>query len=361
MSQSSVLRTVRISWPVFSAVVALMAASIVGSTAGWAQNPAQKMWQQLQQQSELSETQRSELEKILSPVADTADTAAISDALTAALMVRYPDYAAAVAAADEDQLDEAQAKLSQLVDSPDSFLAADATFYLARVLVNHDRFEAAVPLLEKVTGPLAQFTTHGAASQYFIGTAYAGLLQNDQAIAALMDFLQNHLDAPERLRVSAWRQVQELQAIQKDQIAEVHQRMDFSRRRLEIEEPGDRTQEEQDKIVKKLSEMIKEEEKKECSSGSCKNPSQSQQQQQQQQSQNKPQDKSESQTGGMSSVANGKAVNKEFEGADSAWSRLRDRSRDAANTATKEKLPARYRDIVERYMDAVNGNAGKDK
>ena len=41
------------------------------------------------------------------------------------------------------------------------------------------------------------------------------------------------------------------------------------------------------------------------------------------------------------------------------WSRLRDRSRDPANTAVKEKLPARYRDIVERYMEAANGEAEK--
>ncbi len=334
--------------------------------SGWtnhplaAQNPAQRLWQQLEQQLDLSDTVRAELGEILKPAASATTAADISDAITAALIKRYPEYSKAVTAADQDDLTTAQAQLAQLVDSNDTFLAADASFYLARLLVNHERFEEALPLLEKVTGALAEFTTHSAASQYFIGTAHAGLLSNDLAIAALIDFLQNYPDAPERLRVSAWRQVQELQAIQQNEMADVHQRMDYSRRRLEIEEPGDRTLEEQDKIVKMLAKMIKEQEKKECSSGSCKNPSQSEQQQQQQ-SQNKPQEKSESQTGGMSNVGNGKVVSKEFDGAESAWSRLRDRSRDAANTATKEKLPARYRDIVERYMDAVNGSSTKDK
>lgn len=341
-------------------LVAVLLVSLSTALPLSAQNPAERLWQQLQQEPSLAAEQKAEFEKILAPVLAANDPAAISDAMTAALMKRYPEYTQAVAAADQDDLATAQAKLSGLVDSADSFLAADASFYLARVLVNHERFEAALPLLEKVTGPLADFTNHSGASQYFKGTAHAGLLQNDQAIAALIDFLQNYPDAAERLRVTAWRQVQELQAIQQNPMADVHQRMDFSRRRLEIAEPGDRTQEEQDKIVKMLAKMIKEQEKKECSSGSCKNPSQ-QQQQQQQQSQNKPQEKSESQTGGMSSVANGKVVTKEFDGNDSAWSRLRDRSRDAANTATKEKLPARYRDIVERYMDAVNGSGSKDK
>ena len=40
--------------------------------------------------------------------------------------------------------------------------------------------------------------------------------------------------------------------------------MDYSRRRLDLIETGEQTQAEQDKIVKMLSKMIKEEEKKEC-------------------------------------------------------------------------------------------------
>jgi hypothetical protein len=39
----------------------------------------------------------------------------------------------------------------------------------------------------------------------------------------------------------------------------------------------------------------------------------------------------------------------------SAWSRLRERTRDPANNAFKEKLPANYRDIVEKYFEAANG------
>jgi hypothetical protein len=43
----------------------------------------------------------------------------------------------------------------------------------------------------------------------------------------------------------------------------------------------------------------------------------------------------------------------------SPWSRLRDRSRDPANNALKEKLPARYRDIVEKYTEKANGDGQK--
>jgi hypothetical protein len=138
---------------------------------------------------------------------------------------------------------------------------------------------------------------------------------------------------------------------------DIYQRMDFSRRRLEITEPGERTQEEQDNIVKMLKKLISEQEKKEASSSKGKGKSESESQQQQQQAQNQPKDQSESQSGGNSSNPNGKFVEKSYDtGNASPWSRLRDRSRDPANTAIKDKLPARYREIVERYYDAVNGN-----
>ena len=286
------------------------------------------------------------------------DPAAIESTVTSTLGRIYPDYEAAVRASDDDNLEEARRLLGGLTAAEDRFLAADAAFYLARTFMNHERFEEARSLLDSLNGPLLEFSTHRSITQYYQGMAQAGLLQNEEAIKSFMEFLQFNSDAPERLRVSAWRQVQQLQAIKKGQMDDIYQRMDFSRRRLEITEPGDRTQEEQDNIVKMLKKLISEQEKKEASSSKSKSKSESEsQQQQQQQAQNQSKEQSESQSGGNSNNPNGKFVEKSFDtGNASPWSRLRDRSRDPANTAIKDKLPARYREIVERYYDAVNGN-----
>ncbi|MFN5708288.1 MAG: hypothetical protein ACK493_01990 [Planctomycetota bacterium] len=286
------------------------------------------------------------------------DPAAIEAAVTSALGRIYPDYEAAVRASDDDNLEEARRLLGGLIAAEDRFLAADASFYLSRTCMNHERFEEAKSLLDSLNGPLLEYSTHRSITQYYQGLAQAGLLQNEEAVKSFMEFLQFNPDAPERLRVSAWRQVQQLQAIKQGQMDDIYQRMDFSRRRLEITEPGDRTQEEQDKIVKMLKKLISEQEKKEASSSKSKSKSESEsQQQQQQQAQNQSKDQSESQSGGNSNNPNGKFVDKSYDtGNASPWSRLRDRSRDPANTAIKDKLPARYREIVERYYDAVNGN-----
>jgi hypothetical protein len=137
--------------------------------------------------------------------------------------------------------------------------------------------------------------------------------------------------------------------------------MDFSRRRLQLTETGEATQQEQGEIVKMLATLIKEQEKKECNS-SCKKGSKPKPSEKQA-SGEKPEQKpgsSKSQKGGTSSNPNGQVVKKSYDDSPaSPWSRLRDRSRDPANNAIKEKLPARYRDIVEKYYEAANGDGQK--
>lgn len=304
------------------------------------------------EQSELSSKTRDEA---LQAVAEFAESPA--DAITEALIIMYPAYGDAVAASDDENVQDSLQLLQPLVDSKDPFLAADASFYLARVLMNDEQYEQALPLLGRLTDDLESFSAHGASASFYRGVALAGLLKNQEAIEAFMQFLHFYPDAPERLRVSAWRQVQQLQAVKEGQLSDVSQRMEFSRRRLELKEPDEVTQQQQKKIVEMLAKLIKEQEKKECSSSksSSKNTKQQQQQQQQQQQASKPKN-NKSQKGGSSSNPNGSVVEKSYDdGPASPWSRLRDRSRDPANNAIKERLPARYRDIVEKYYEKANG------
>ena len=149
-----------------------------------------------------------------------------------------------------------------------------------------------------------------------------------------------------------------IQSIKEGALDDILQRMDFSRRRLEIEKTGDATQEQQDKVVTMLAKMIREQEKKECSSCSSKKNCQGQKE-----SQAKGKGKGEGEgegagkgNGGTSNNPNGTVKRTYDNGPASPWSRLRDRTRDAANNATKEKLPSRYRTVVEKYYDLISGN-----
>jgi hypothetical protein len=249
--------------------------------------------------------------------------------------------------------DQALSILRPWIESKDVFVAADASFFLARALVNVERYEDALPLLDALSAQSIPVTLHRGAAMYFLGVTHAKLLENQKAVEALSYFLQNYPDAPERLRVSAWRQIQELAAIEEGQLADAHQRMDFSRRKLDQEDSGSTTQGQQDKIVAILAKLIREQEKKECSSCNSKKNCQGENQNQAKKSGKKDSDSQagKSQQGGTSNNPNGVAERIYSDGPASPWSKLRDRSRDPAYTAIKDQLPAKYREIVERYTE----------
>ena len=295
-------------------------------------------------------------------VNDNADSAV--DALTEGLIALYPDYANAVEASDDDRLEDAVRQLTPLTQSNDVFLAADATFFLARTYMNHERYEDAVGHLENLTTSAGDVSVHQGPAQYFLGLAKSGLLEKQEAFDSYVKFLKENPNAPERMRVSAWRQAEKLMKIKDGELSDVHLRMDYSRRRLEQQKTDPDTQQQQDKIVKMLNKLIKEAEKKEASSKS----SNTKKPKDDKKPKNKPQDgkkpsapkpsPGKGQQSGQSSQPNGKAELKSYDDSPaSPWSRLRDRSRDPANNAVKEKLPPRYQGIVERYMEAANGKA----
>jgi hypothetical protein len=283
------------------------------------------------------------------------------DAITEGLKLAFDEYRAALAQAELEPAKSVEI-LRPWIESSDQYLAADARFALARNLMNAERFEEARPLLEAVSGDMATLTAHSGTALYFLGVAQARLLENRQAIDTLSTFLQRYSDAPERLRVGAWRQIQELAAIEEGQLADAHQRMEFSRRQLDQQDAGDETQTQQDRIVSILAKLIREQEKKECSNCNSKKNCQSQNEGQAKQQGKKDSEAqaNKSQQGGKSNNPNGVAQRIYSDGPASPWSQLRDRSRDPAYSAIKDQLPAKYRDIVERYTEKAQGSAPAD-
>ncbi len=312
---------------------------------------------QVQSNASLTNEQRSAVVEAVNEL--RGDEYGRDQAISTGLMIIYPEYEEAILGSDEAG-SEGQLDLAKLTQSDDKFLAADAGFYLARVLMSTQRHEDALQLLERITGELAEFTMHSGNALYFTAVAQANLLDYQKAVNTFERFLAENPQAPERLRVSAWRQLEMLSAIEEGSLSDVFQRMDYSRRRLELEQTDDVTQVQQDKIVKLLQTLIKEEEKKECSSCSSNCDSQEQgERPQNAQAQNPGQGKSN--RGGESNQENGVVRRSYDNGPASPWSRLRDRSRDAANNAIKEKLPARYRTVVEKYNEKVNETDGPNK
>jgi hypothetical protein len=272
-------------------------------------------------------------------------------AITESLRLIYPEFKEALAALGDDNLGAAVVGLEKLNRSADPYLAAAATFYLARAQLLDERFEDAVPLLIDLEGKWADKTVNGGEILFLRGVAEVAVLKHQEAAKSLAQFLSEYPDAPERMRVGAFRQMEQLRQFQEGTLSDVHLRMDYSRRRLVLEETGVETRAQQDKIVELLGKLIKEAEERESKSkGGGSGKSQKQGQPGESQGQAPGEGSQGGATGGGSKGIDTDALNRLHRGGpQSPWSKLRDKERDPVYSAIKEKFPARYQQLIEQY------------
>src|SRR5262249_6652793 len=126
-------------------------------------------------------------------------------AITESLRLLYPEFKATLTALGEDNLGAAIVGLMQLRESADAYLAAGASFYLARAYLLDERFEDALPLLSELQSKWADKTASGGEVLFLRGVAEVALLRHKEATETLQTFLTDYPAAPERMRVGAFR------------------------------------------------------------------------------------------------------------------------------------------------------------
>jgi tetratricopeptide (TPR) repeat protein len=279
-------------------------------------------------------------------------------ALTRALVAAYPDLGQALAAFADEQFDKAAAQLKALAKSEDAYLAAHAEFYLARVYMVEERYEEALPLFDKLAGDAkSKLTLHAGEALFYKAMCHDRLLERTEAIVALATYLRQNPDAPERLAVGAIHKIEELRSLIDGSLSDVEDRMEFSRRRLDLEKPDDPTQKEQTKIIAMLDKLIEEAEQKEKNSGGGggggggggqgqgdgSGPRPNQSPSGPAQSSQAPEGASE--FGQLHRVNKGSAAD--------SWGNLKKKERQAVIDAFKAKFPSRYRQAVEEYYKGL--------
>jgi TolA-binding protein len=274
-----------------------------------------------------------------------------SAAITESLRLLHPEFKDALAALGEDNLSAAIVGLTKLRESADPYLAAAASFYLARANLLDERFEDALPLLSDLQGKWADKTASGGEVLFLRGVAEVALLHHQEASATLQRFLNEYPDAPERMRVGAFRQLEQLKLFEEGTLSDVHLRMDFSRRKLTLEDTGNETRQQQDKIIEILAKLIKEAEERECNCrGGGNGKGQKQGKPGESESKAQGEGSQSGSSGGGSKGIDTDAVKRLTRGGpQSPWSRLRDKDRDPVYSAIKEKFPARYQQLIEQY------------
>ncbi len=272
-----------------------------------------------------------------------------------ALRLIHPQFRDALQSLGEENFAAAAAALSPLAKSEDVYLAAESSYFLARSYILEERFEEALPLLEELRGKFADKTVRGGESLFLTGIAEGQLLRREEAVTALTEFIEKYPDAPERMRVGAFRQLEMLKLIEEGTLSDVQLRMEFSRRRLSLEDPGENTREQQTKITDILAKLIKEAEERECN---CKGSGEGQGQKKSQgkagESESEGKGQGEGKQGGQSGggskgIDSDTAQRLHRGGPTSPWSKLRDKERDPVFNALKEKFPGRYQELIEQY------------
>jgi tetratricopeptide (TPR) repeat protein len=276
-------------------------------------------------------------------------------AVTESLRAISPEYQQALTDLGDENLGVALPALAKLAGSDDPWLAADAAYYLARGYLIGERFEDAMPLLEQLRTKLADRSVHQGEALFLQGVAQIQLLKHKDALDSLAKFIKEYPEAPERMRVAAVRQMEQLKLVEEGTLSDVQLRMDYSRRKLGLEDTGKDTREQQDKIISMLAKLIKEAEDKEAQGkGSSKKPGEKKPGQGQgSEGEGEGQGAGQSQggnSGGGSKGTDTEAVKRLHRGGpQSPWSHLRDKERDPVYSAIKEKFPGRYQQLIEQY------------
>jgi tetratricopeptide (TPR) repeat protein len=332
-----------VAWLLAVALVVTLSTGVHAAELSKVDKTIQSFVESLKSNDSLSDAQR---EKILRIVADLrASEFAKGATITEGLREVYPEFASALTLLADEDLKKSIPALQKLAASKDEFLAAEASFFLARAHMFGEQFEEALVVLNVVLQ--SDKSLNNGHALFLRGVTESQLLMRKQAIATLGKYLKDYPNAPERMRVGAWRHKMLLEQIDAGSISDVANMMDFSRRKLALDDTGKKTRKVQDDIVAMLGKLIEEAEKKECEA--CKNC----------EGEGKPGEGKGSGSGqgqgmggntGGNSSGNSIAARKRIGGPRSPWGDLRKKERmEKTFAALKAKFPARYKQLIQQY------------
>lgn len=275
------------------------------------------------------------------------------EVIATCLVLMNKDYANGMIAFSSEKMKTAEKYFDKINPENNPYLKAYQLYYLARISVIQDNFERAEEILNDFLKSHLNFTTHQADAFFLLAVCYYNQFKRDKAIGLLTEFEKRFPDAPERMIIGAYQLVNKIEGFEEGSMSDVEERMEYSRRKLKMEDIDKPAEDNQEKVVSILNKLIKEAE----------------QQEQNQKNKNKnknknsgggngdspdtPMDQSEapegeSKIGQLKKISRG---NREEE-----WGKDREKEREKIMNALKEKFPERYRELIEQYYKGLNKN-----
>lgn len=281
-----------------------------------------------------------------------ADRAAV-DRLADTFALTMPDLAAALADARNDDA-AAPKELPALFKEAglDPFVRSNAALAYAKALVGKKVYEEG---LDALRAAVPERTVDPAAYYFHKAVAEHGLVRKSDALRSIQRMLDDVSGGPERYIAVAELMVADLKQWKDEdtdleQIARV---MDSIERRLDLSRGGPKTQEMQKKVLFRIDELIKDIENQLKNGGqSAPCPGGEPQPGQGQGGTNQPlMPQDDSRPGNNSGPGN--VDPKKLKGAGESWGGPKDKAQADAGEALREKLPTRYRGVIEKYSKSL--------
>ena len=270
-----------------------------------------------------------------------------------ALAVLYPTYREALQAFDEDRPADVVRLLDPLRGDEDPFLAANATYFHVRALVELGRYEQAetgLASLEALAEQYARHTPYAPHLWFVRAFCEARDLRFQQATETLAALRSRFADAPEAVRVGAAQLALELERRERGTLDEVATVMDYVADRLDVTDAGTDVQKRQLQVIAMLDRLIEQHEQQEsqCGGGQARG----QPQGTPRAAQGKPKQESDA-PGGAGRIGDLHAAPEASPG--EMWGKLPPAEREKILQSIRAKYPSRYRQLVEQYYRALGG------
>lgn len=186
--------------------------------------------------------------------------------LEEALAVVSPGFRQALDAMGEQKYADAETTLRPLAESKDVYVAVHAASMLARVLIEQEKIDASLKLLDawrEREADVDRYSFQGPEMDFMRAYALLRSLKYDLALAVLEAFVRDRPDAPERLRLTARQMLQELRRRRPGQVGDVADLMAYAGRQLGLGLADRPVTEAQEKAVDLLQRLIREAEQNE--------------------------------------------------------------------------------------------------
>lgn len=228
-----------------------------------------------------------------------------------------------------------------------AFVSANLRAYVARFLTQAEFFDEATTLAKTVEPTQlvdpASYYFHRAVGEH-------RLLQKDAGLASLKTLLEDTADVPVRYSSVAELMQADLMKLKEKSLDEIQRMMSDVERRLGKASSGEKTQDVENTIIKRLDELIDKIEQQ-----------QQQQQQQQQSQQNGGNTKSAEDSRIKGSTAPGEVDQRDI-GDRAGWGALPPKQQTKAKNLIDRELPPHYRNAIEQYLRKLARRpAGREK